>query len=81
MNKYNFYDTSSLLLLTDEDLDKEFIISSITLNELEDIKTSRNKDSEIKAAARHILHKLFENQGKYQVVIYQPKMLELFKDN
>ena len=49
MNKYNFYDTSSLLLLSDEELNQNFIISSITLNELENIKTSRNKDFEAKA--------------------------------
>ena len=77
MNKYNFYDTSSLLLLTDEELNEQFIISSITLNELENIKTSRSKDYDVKAAARRILHKLFENQGNYRVVIYYPEMLEL----
>lgn len=81
MNKYNFYDTSSLLLLNDEELNKNFMISSITLNELENIKTSRNKDFEIKAAARHVLHKLFENRGKYQIIIYQPEDLELLGDN
>lgn len=77
MNKYDFYDTSSLLLLNDEELNEFFIISSITLTELENIKTARNKDYEIKAAARHITRKLHENQGNYKVVIYQPKMLEL----
>ena len=81
MNKYNFYDTSSLLLLSDEELNQNFIISSITLHELENIKTSRNKDFEVKAAARHVLHKLFENRGKYQIVIYQPEDLELLGDN
>ena len=81
MNKYNFYDTSSLLLLNDEELNKNFMISSITLNELENIKTSRNKDFEVKAAARHVLHKLFENRGKYQIIIYQPEDLELLGDN
>ena len=80
MNKYNFYDTSSLLLLSDEELNQNFIISSITLNELENIKTSRNKDFEVKAAARHVLHKLFENRGKYQVILYQPEDLELLGD-
>ena len=80
MNKYNFYDTSSLLLLTDEELNEHFIISSITLHELENIKTSRSKDFDIKAAARHVLHKLFENQGKYNVVIYDTEMLKLLGD-
>ena len=37
MNKYKFYDTSSLLKLTEEELEGEFIISSITLSELENI--------------------------------------------
>lgn len=77
MNKYKFYDTSSLLLLSDEEFKEEFIISSITLNELESIKTSHSKDYETKAAARHALHKLFENQGKYKVIIYQPDFLNL----
>ena len=80
MNNYKFYDTSSLLLLPDEELDKCFIISSITLSELENIKTSRVKDFEVKAAARRVLHKLFENQGAYQVIIYQPDMINLFGD-
>lgn len=61
MNEYKFYDTSSLLLVTEEKLDEYFVISSISLYELESIKTSRNKDYDIKMAARHILHKLFEN--------------------
>ena len=81
MNNYKFYDTSSLLLLSDEELDEYFIISSISLKELENIKTSRNKDFEVKAAARHVLHKLFENQGKYEVIIYQPEALNLLGDN
>ena len=80
MNKYNFYDTSSLLLLTDEELSEHFIISSITLHELENIKTSRNKDYDVKAAARHVLHKLLENQGNYRVVIYDTEMLKLLGD-
>lgn len=80
MNQYNFYDTSSLLMLTDEELDEFFIISSITLTELENIKTARNKDFGVKAAARHITRKLYDNQGNYKVVIFQPKMLELLGD-
>jgi len=50
-----FYDTSSLLLkagtLFDENEEK-FAISSITLKELEEIKTSFNKDANIKYTAR-----------------------------
>ena len=80
MNKYKFYDTSSLLLLSDEELCEKFIISSVTLTELENIKTSRNKDYEVKIAARHVLRKLTEEARDYEVVIYQPSHLELLKD-
>ena len=80
MNKYKFYDTSSLLLLSDEELCEKFIISSVTLAELENIKTSRNKDYEVKIAARHVLRKLTEEARNYEVVIYQPSHLELLKD-
>lgn len=81
MNKYRFYDTSSLLLLTDEELNEYFFISSISLKELEQIKTSHNKDFDTKAAARHVLHKLFENQNGYEVIIYIPEMLNLLGEN
>lgn len=76
-----FYDTSSILLETD--LFKEnFIISSITLNELENIKTSSNKDTEIKLAARRLLQQLHDNPNKYTVCIFQPSMTEaLIKKN
>lgn len=47
-----FYDTSSLLLTTNlfeqNTEENEIIISSITLKELEYIKTSSNKDYDIK---------------------------------
>jgi predicted ribonuclease YlaK len=74
MNKYKFYDTSSLLLLSDEELSEFFIISSITLDELENIKTSYSKDYEIKYKARRIIKKLFESNN-YYVVIYYPTMI------
>ena len=56
--KNNFYDTSSLLLASEDIFNSEdrVIISSITLKELERIKTAANKDSEIKYAARRLLH-------------------------
>ena len=43
---YNFYDTSSLLLKANtlfEDPTEKIVISSITLKELEEIKTMYNK--------------------------------------
>jgi hypothetical protein len=52
-----FYDTCSLLrkagsLFADNE---PFVISSITLEELENIKTSTNRDNDIKYSARVIL--------------------------
>lgn len=59
-NKY--FDTSSLLLLADslfeQDHDFNIYITSVTLSELEYIKTSANKDQSVKYAARQLLHKL-----------------------
>lgn len=43
---YNFYDTCSLLLRADNlfSTEENIVISSVTLNELEGIKTSYSKD-------------------------------------
>ena len=50
MKTYKFYDTSSLLLKAETLFEEgeRFAISSITLNELENIKTSSHKDAELK---------------------------------
>ena len=79
-NTYNFYDTSSLLLRASNLFEEEenIVISSITLQELEDIKTNRNKSPDIKFAARKLLITLDEHIGAYEVVIFNQKMLEPF---
>lgn len=68
------YDTSSLLIKAEEvfDTDNKIIITNITLKELENIKTSANKDQSIKYTARQLLHKLDENSNKYTTIIYKP---------
>ena len=75
---YNFYDTCSLLtkgtLL--EDKNEQIIISSITLDELENIKTSANKDANIKYTARQLLRTLNDNSDLCQVIIYKEKMIK-----
>lgn len=73
---FKFYDTSSLLVMGSELFNSRFAISSITLEELELIKVSANKDSDIKYAARQLLNQLYHNIDKYDVIIYQPEMLE-----
>ena len=46
-----FYDTNAILKLQDKIFEEDFIISSVTLQELEHIKVSRNKDDQIKYKA------------------------------
>lgn len=77
MNEYHFYDTGSLLLRADDLFDKEenIIISSITLNELEHIKTASNKDLDVKYAARRIIHLLSLHPDEYICHIFKPNML------
>ena len=76
---YNFYDTSSLLLKANtlfEDPAEKIVISSITLKELEEIKTMYNKTSDIKFAARRVLAQLGAHPNSYDVVIFTNSMLE-----
>lgn len=72
--KFKFYDTSSLLLSADilfeDNQDYTILISSITLQELEKIKTSTTKDATIKHAARVLLHKLDEHIDDYICILY-----------
>ena len=75
---YKVYDTCSLLLkanhLFDEE-DSKIIISSISLQELEDIKTAYNKDADIKYSARKLLNILNDNPEAYEIWIYKEEML------
>ena len=77
-----FYDTCSLLLKVDDlfDSNEPFVISSITLEELENIKTSSTRDPDIKYAARKLLHALDENSGKYNIHIFKEYVLDPIKD-
>lgn len=75
---YKFYDTSSLLILGDKLFEQEgkSIISSITLSELENIKTSSHKDSGIKYSARRLLRTLDANREKYEIVTFENAFLK-----
>ena len=74
-----FYDTCSLLLAQEKAFEENeiFGICSVTLKEIENIKTSANKDSEIKFKARKLVKLLDKNSDKYKV--YFPK-IELLND-
>lgn len=80
--KYKFYDTCSLILKANHlwDEDCTIVISSVTLEELEHIKTSANKDPDVKFAARKVVHELDEHYGEYKVVIWGNILSETLKD-
>ena len=63
-----------MLELQNKIFDERFFISSVTLQELEEIKISSRKDDEVKYKARKVLHLLDENSDKYDVVIYTTAM-------
>ena len=68
--KVKFYDTNALLELSDE-LDKInfFYTSSVVLNELENIKTSKNKTEDVRYKARCVSRFLRDNDNKYECII------------
>lgn len=68
MNK-RFYDTCSILENYDNMKDKHFYLSTVSLQELEGIKTSNTKSDEVKFRARRAIHMLNDNIGKYEVIV------------
>ena len=57
-----------------------FLLSSISIKELEEIKSSGKKSDEVKYAARTAVRYLNENRNKYQIIIYNDHSLtELYK--
>lgn len=82
---FKFYDTCSLLMKATSLFEKQnenerIVISSITLQELENIKNSNYKDPDIKHAARILLHILGENPHKYTVQNYLSDMIKPIVD-
>lgn len=76
--KNNFYDTSSLLLKVGhffDDEEENIYISSITLEELEKIKTSSNKDADIKYTARQATRELDEYWHSFHIIQFKPEFL------
>ena len=71
--KYKCYDTCSLLEQAGHLFDSDeftLVISSITLEELEKIKTSGKKDPDVKYAARKVLTDMDEHYGAFEIVLY-----------
>lgn len=72
MGKKKFYDTCSILAEIDNDdlFAEKFYISSTSLHELENIKTSKNKTEDVRYKARKLSHLLDEHYKDYDVVVY-----------
>lgn len=67
-----FYDTNELLHSLDS-IEGVIYLSSITLQELENIKTSRNKDEDVRFEARRVTRFLRENEDKYVCITVENK--------
>ena len=78
--KKKFYDTNAVLKLQSKIFDDDFALSSTTLHELEHIKTSRNKDEEVKYNARKVIHLLDTYSDKYDVVTFTTDVDELMHE-
>ncbi len=65
----NFYDTNALLALGDKLAETEFYISSVSLHELENIKTSKVKTEETRFRAREVVRILNNCTTRYKVVV------------
>lgn len=68
-----FYDTCALLNELHHAFNNYFYISNITLKELENIKISASKDSEIKFRARRLIQLLNKYDNSYCVINYKTK--------
>ena len=70
MNYRVFFDTNSLLNLGAKAFEETepFVISQITLEEIESIKVDSRKDGEVKYKARIVARLLDDNEDKYEVV-------------
>lgn len=80
IGKIYFFDTNAVLDLQDRIFDTKFYLSSVTLEELEKIKTSSRHDEAVKYKARKILHLLDEKSDEYKVVIYTTAMENIINE-
>lgn len=63
-----FLDTNALLNLQERAFEEYFVISQVTLQEIENIKTSSTKDGDVKYKARCVSRLLDKNYGNYKTV-------------
>lgn len=77
MNDLDFYDTN--VLLENDNLEVPFVISSETLNELESIKTNKNKIDSIRLAARKAIDWLSVHRNDYEVIVNNDEVINVAK--
>lgn len=75
-----FYDTNELLHNLDS-IEGIIYISSVTLQELEHIKTSKNKDEDVRYEARRVTRFLRDNQDRYVCITLEKKHYKLLSKN
>ena len=81
--QYLFYDTCALLdqgsfIFKSE---QPFYISTITLKELEYIKSSASKDQDIKYRARKVISLLAQYEDRYKIILYENNWDEKLKQS
>lgn len=74
-----FYDTNALLRYYNK-INEQFLISSVTLIELENIKTDRRKDETVKSAARKLIRFLTNNEDLYKVIVVDNSVREILSN-
>ena len=79
--RMEFYDTCALLNSYDSLQGKKFVISEISLKELEEIKSNRLKDEETKFKARQVSKVLLENAKNIEIVRFTEGVSKLWKIN
>ena len=68
-----FLDTNALLEIDKNELNSTFYISSITLLELEDIKTNRHKDESVKHKVREAI-RFIDGNDNCKVIVYKTSL-------
>lgn len=74
-----FFDTNALLNLQEQAFKEKFVIAQKTLEEIESIKSSFNKDGEVKYKARKVAHLLNDRESDYEVIPYSPEIQNIIQ--
>lgn len=75
-----FYDTNAILSLGEAIMAEPFFISTVTLRELEHIKTSNSKTEEVRYKARKAVHILTENTDFYAAYAPDNKIYDILSE-